>query len=86
VSPRRWPSYQRCLENAPLARAGRHRDVSRTDFTWCLIALDWGFGVEDTAARLMEESRKAQESGEAYALRTARSAAEALVRRQGRRR
>jgi hypothetical protein len=85
-SPRRWPNYQRCLENAPSARDGLHRDVSRADFTWCLIALDWGFAVEDTAARLMEESRKAQELGETYALRTARNAAEVLARRQGRRR
>ncbi len=89
VSPscrRSWPSYQRCLENAPPARGGDRPDVSRADFTWCLIALDWGFGIEETAARLMDESRKAQESGEAYALRTARSAAAALTRRQGRRR
>jgi hypothetical protein len=57
--------------------------VSRADFTWCLIALDWGFGVEETATRLLDESAKAQENGEAYALRTTRSAASALARRQG---
>jgi hypothetical protein len=79
---RPWPSYQRCLQNAPPARNGGHPDVSRADFTWCLIALDWGFSEEDTAARLMEESRKAQESGEAYAQRTVRNAAAALARRQ----
>jgi hypothetical protein len=78
-SPRAWPSYQRCLENAPVARGGDRSDVSRADFTWCLIALDWGFGVEKTASRLMEESQKAQENGEAYALRTARSAAAAFA-------
>jgi hypothetical protein len=82
-SPRSWPSYERCLENAPPTRGGGRPDVSRADFTWCLIALDWGFGVEETAARLMEESRKAQENGEGYALRTANSAAAALVRRHG---
>jgi hypothetical protein len=82
-STRRWPDYQRCLENAPPARGGGRPDVSRADFTFCLLALDWGFGIEETAARLMNESPKAQESGEAYALRTARSAAAALSRRQG---
>jgi hypothetical protein len=82
--PRRWPSYQRCLENAPAARGSSHADVSRADFTWCLIALDWGFGAHETAARLMEESPKAQASGEAYTLRTVSSAAAALARRQGR--
>jgi hypothetical protein len=81
---RTWPSYQRCLENAPAARDGDRPDVSRADFTWCLIALDWGFDVEETADRLMNESPKAQESGEAYAVRTARCAAAALGRRQGR--
>jgi len=47
--------------------------------------LDWGWGVEDTAARLMQESSKAQENGEAYALRTAQNAA-AIERRGERRR
>src|SRR5262249_48077625 len=82
-SARTWPSYQRCLENAPEARGGGRPDISRADFTWCLIALDWGFEIEETADRLMNESRKAQEAGEAYAMRTARSAAAALARRQG---
>jgi hypothetical protein len=31
--PQRWPSYQRCLENAPAARKGDRSDVSRADFT-----------------------------------------------------
>ena len=39
--------------------------------------------TEETADRLMEESRKAGESGETYALRTARNAAAALERRAG---
>jgi hypothetical protein len=85
-SARPWPSYQRCLENAPQARGSGRPDVSRADFTWCLIALDWNFCVEETAARLMDESRKAQENGEAYALRTARAAAAAFERRRGRQR
>jgi hypothetical protein len=36
-----------------------------------------------TAARLMQESAKAQENGEHYALRTARAAATAIERRGG---
>ena len=61
-------------------------DISRADFTFCLLAIDWGWSVEETAARLMQESGKAQENGEAYALRTARNAAAAIERRGGRQR
>lgn len=81
---RRWPDYRRCVENAPPAQGGGRPDISRADFTWCLTAIDWGWGIEETAARLLEESRKAQENGETYALRTARNAAAAVERRQGR--
>jgi len=83
-APRGWPSYQRCVENAPPARSGDRPDISRADYTFCLLAIDWGHSVEETAARLMQESGKAQENGEAYALRTAQNAAAALARRQGR--
>jgi hypothetical protein len=79
--PRGWPSYQRCLDNAPLTRDGSRPDISRADFTFCLLAIDWGWSVEDAAARLMEVSGKAQANGEGYALRTARSAAAAIARR-----
>jgi len=81
-----WPSYQRCVDNAPPARGGGRPDISRADFTFCLLALDWGWSVEETAARLLQESGKARENGEAYALRTARNAAAAVERRQGRQR
>jgi hypothetical protein len=80
-SARGWPSYQRCVDNAPKARGEDRPDISRADFTFCLLAIDWGWGVEETAARLMRESGKAQENGEAYALRTARNAAAAIVQR-----
>jgi hypothetical protein len=78
---RGWPSYQRCVENAPPVRGGGRPDRSLADYTFCLLAIDWGWSVEDTAARLMQESAKAQENGEAYALRTARNAAAALKKR-----
>jgi hypothetical protein len=84
--PRAWPNYRRCVENAPPAREGGRPDVSRADFTWCLIAIDWGWGVEEAAARLLQESSKARENGEAYALRTARAAAAAVHQRGERQR
>ncbi len=85
-TPRGWPSYQRCVENAPAVRGGERPDISRADFTFCLLALDWGWTIVETAARLVQESDKAQENGEIYALRTARNAAAVLERRGGRHR
>lgn len=73
------------LEGAPLAHNSDKPDVSRVDFTWCMVAADWGFGVVEIAARLMEESSKAQENGEQYALTTAQRAAEAAHRRERKR-
>ncbi|MHB1424708.1 MAG: RepB family DNA primase [Gemmataceae bacterium] len=80
---RGWPSYQRCVQGAPEAHDGGRPDISRADFTFCLLAIDWGWTVEETAARLMQESNKAKEDGEAYARRTAENAAAALARRSG---
>ena len=77
----KWPSYQYCVDHAPKAHGGDHPDVSRADFTWCMTALDWGHSVEDVAGRLMEESAKARENGQAYALLTATNAAAAVQRR-----
>lgn len=79
---RAWPSYERCLQYAPPNQAGTAPDVSRADFTWCLIAIDWGWSIEDTAAKLLEKSEKAKENGERYALLTAQNAAAAAARRQ----
>jgi len=78
--PLRWPSYRRCLEGAPPARGGQRPDVSRADFTWCMIAIDWGWSIDQTAARLMEESTKARENGERYAVLTAQRASSAVAR------
>ncbi len=75
---RKWPSYSRCVEGAPEAHAGGRPDISRADFTWCMIAIDWGWSVEETAARLMEQSPKARENGQRYALVTAQHAAAAV--------
>ena len=55
-------------------------DISRADFVWCMTAISWGWSVDETAARLMEESLKAKENGEAYATLTTRNAATAVAR------
>jgi hypothetical protein len=47
-----------------------------------LLAIDWGWGVEETADRLMQESGKARENGQAYAQRTTRNAAAAVGRQR----
>jgi hypothetical protein len=78
-----WPSYQYCLDRAPMVHGGDRPDISRADFAWCMTALDWGWNVEDVANRLMEESPKAKENGQAYALLTAQNAAAAVIRRWG---
>jgi hypothetical protein len=39
-----------------------------------LIAINWGWSDEETAAHLFQESNKARKNSEAYALRAARNA------------
>jgi len=51
---------------------------SLADFAWCMTALDWGWNIEETAARLMEVSSKARENGDRYAALTAQNAAAAV--------
>jgi hypothetical protein len=80
----KWPDYRKCLEGAPANHSGSGQDVSRADYTWCLIAADWGWSVEATAHRLMEESAKAKENGARYATLTATRAAEAAMRAHNR--
>jgi hypothetical protein len=81
---RKWPSYQRCLEGAPLNSEETGPDVSRADFVFCMTAITWGWSMADTAERLMEESLKAQANGKAYAELTTRNAALAVERRRHR--
>ena len=78
-----WPSYERCLQNAPPAHHSDRPDVSRADFTFCLLAIDWGWSIEETCGRLLEKSSKARENGEGYARLTAQRAAAAVDRRPG---
>lgn len=79
---KKWPSYELCLAGAPLNHEGTAPDKSRADFTFCMIAIDWGWSLEETAVRLLEESAKAMENGDRYAIRTAKRAAEAVARRR----
>jgi hypothetical protein len=81
----KWPSYERCVERAPANHADTGPDISRADFTWCLLALDWNKSrsIEEVADRLVLLSDKAHENGVRYALRTAQSAAAAVERRRG---
>jgi hypothetical protein len=82
-SSRRWPDYQRCVDGAPLNGDKNAPDISRADFLWCKIASQWGWGVGEIAAQLMELSPKAHENGENYAMRTAR-AGDAAAAKDGR--
>ena len=81
-SNRKWPSYARCLDGAPLNSEETGPDTSRADFVWCMTALTWGWTTQETAQRLMEESAKAQANGRAYAELTTRNAALAVERRR----
>jgi hypothetical protein len=78
---RSWPSYERCLDGAPVGPSGRPQRTS-VDFTWCMIAASWGHGVEATAARLLKVSSKAHENGENYARKTAERATWAAAQRR----
>lgn len=80
--PKQWPSYERCLQNAPPAHNSDRPDVSRADFTFCLLAIDWGWSIADTCACLLEKSSKARETGEAYAWLTTRRAAAVIAMRR----
>ena len=78
VRARKWPDYDRCLQGAPHNHSNTGPDTSRADFTWCMTALDWGFDIPETTAKLMEVSAKAKENGLRYAALTAQNAATAV--------
>ena len=79
-----WPSYERCVANAPLNHGQTGPDISIADWEWCRTAYDWGWPVESIADRLMQVSSKARENGERYAERTATRAAASVDARQQR--
>ena len=51
-----------------------------------MTAITWGFDIDETAERLLEESTKARAAGKGYAELTARNAALAVERRRPQRR
>jgi hypothetical protein len=79
-----WPDYARSLAGAPSKLQGAGPDRSMADFSWCMTAIDWGWSIEDTAAKLIEVSEKARErvrlNDEGYPLITAQNAAAAVER------
>ncbi|WP_375493318.1 DNA-primase RepB domain-containing protein [uncultured Nostoc sp.] len=85
--PKRFPDYGRCLDNAPANSEGTGQDTSRADFTWCMIAIDWGWSVEETATQLLKErfdDHKKNRNSEHYATLTARNAESAVNKRGAR--
>jgi hypothetical protein len=81
---RKWPDYQRALLGAPLRRDGSGPDRSLADFMWSKWAVQRGWGVEETAVKLIEVSEKAakarERGDEGYAGVTAWNAAQAVER------
>jgi hypothetical protein len=79
-----WPDYARSLAGAPPNLQGTGPDRSMADFSWCMTAIDWGWSIEDTAAKLPEVSERTRErirlKDEGYALITAQNAAAAVER------
>jgi hypothetical protein len=79
-----WPNYAVSLAGAPRNHSGNGPDRSMADFTWCMTAIDWGWPIEETAAKLPEVSEKARErvrmGDEGYPLITAQNAAAAVER------
>ena len=79
-----WPDYARSLAGAPPSRDGSGPDRSMADYNWCMIAIDWGWSIEDTALKLPEVSEKAHERvrlrDEGYPMITAQNAAAAVER------
>jgi hypothetical protein len=58
---RQWPSYEMSLAGAPQSQDGSGPDRSRADFWWCYLALQRGWSVEDTEAKLTDVSESARE-------------------------
>jgi hypothetical protein len=81
---RTWPDYERCVSGAPPSEEGDGPDRSMANFFGCMMAAQRGWGIEETANKLMEVSAKAQERArlhdEGYALITAQNAAAAATR------
>jgi hypothetical protein len=69
------------LQHAPPAHRGDGPDISRADFTFCLLAMDWGWSPQETYERLLHKSSKACAKEQGYASLTVQRAAAAVYRR-----
>ena len=71
IAPARFTAATAVAELRPLrgrraAQQRRNRPrLSRADFVWCMTAITWGWTVDRTAERLMEESTKAAKTAKA---------------------
>ena len=79
---RKRPSYERCLDGAPLNSEETGPDISRADFVYAMIEGDWGWTKDEIVDHLMEVSVKAQANGRDYAELTVRNALVAVERRR----
>jgi RepB DNA-primase from phage plasmid len=82
---RQWPDYQQALRGAPVKRDGSGPDRSLADFMWSKWAVQRGWSVDETAAKLEEVSEKARDAkerrgDEGYARVTAWNAEQAVSR------
>jgi hypothetical protein len=80
-----WPSYEVAVGFAPMNRAGTDKDYSAADIGWCITTIRRGFGIEETAAKLLDVSQHARHpsNGKRYAERTASKAAQYVAARSG---
>ncbi len=78
-----WPQWNRALALVPSKPDGS-KDCKPADLQFCIWAIQRGWSIEETAARLLEVSPQARErrkfKGETYAIRTAQKAAAAVPR------
>jgi hypothetical protein len=82
-----WPSYEIALSRTRPRKDGSGPDRSLADFNWSMIALTGGKSIEDTIAKLLEVSPRAQERAtrgdEGYARITVENASAAVARNHG---
>ena len=59
-----FPNYAISLAGAPPRLHGNGPDRSKADYDWCMTAIDWGWSIEDTAAKLDRKSTRLNSSHE----------------------
>jgi len=79
----KWPRYTVAVDLAPMNNAGTDKDYSKADIGWCITAIRRKFGINETAAMLLEVSEHARHpsNGKRYAERTAARAADYVQQR-----